>query len=73
MGNCQIDGKECDCIVPCALPEMRLIWAHENDDTLDEWGIFLRGECIAKYEGENQTRMALEDMLRNLGQTPATK
>jgi hypothetical protein len=52
---------------------MRLIWAHENDDTLDEWGIFLRGECIAKYEGENQTRMALEDMLRNLGQTPATK
>lgn len=63
MGCCPIDGKECDCIVPCAIPEMRLIRAHENDSTLDEYGIFVRGECVAHYEGENQARTALQKLL----------
>lgn len=63
MGYCPIDGKECDCIVPCSLPEMRLLWAHETDSALDEYGIFLNGECVAHYEGENQARMALQKML----------
>jgi len=46
-------------------PEMRLIWAHENDDTLDEWGVFIGDKCVAKFEGENQARMYLEDLIRS--------
>lgn len=62
-GKCPIDGKQCDCIIPCQIPEVRLIWAHESDDTLDEYGIFVGGECVAHFEGENQARMALDEMM----------
>lgn len=64
MNNCPIDGKECDCIMPCRVPEIRLIWQHESDDTLDEYGIFVGDECVAEYEGENQARIALDRMLK---------
>lgn len=64
MGNCPISGEECDCIMPCRIPEMRLLSAHESDDTLDEYGIFLGDECVAHYEGWSQARMALAEMMK---------
>lgn len=46
-----------------AVPRIELLRAHETDDTLDEYGIFVSGKCIAHYEGENQARMALRELL----------
>lgn len=52
------------------IPYIKLMWAHENDDTLDEYGIFVADKCVEQYEGENQTRMRLAELLKPFNLRP---